>query len=467
MPPLLALLVCTAFVLWMLRFDRRLSPRVSRAAWLPTLWLFSVTTKPLAHWLASSTADAWGSPWDQCLHIALLVVGLVVLARRSFDWKIAFSNYPWLFLLLGLMLLSCLWADLTLVAFKRWVRQLVAIVMAFVILSESDPRQTVESILRRFAYVLLPLSIVLIKYFPNYGVEYHRWSGGRMWVGVSTQKNGLAIVCIIALLFLLWTVYRRWQQRDNPVNRYHAWGEGLILLTGLYMLVLPEGKVSATSIAAFVLGIGTILTLGWLHHRRIQLSRSLLTFSVLALVAVGIGLPLAGKGLGDELGTALGRDATLTGRADTWAELVPLAMKHPVLGCGFDSYWTPDTRELHQMSNAHNAYLEIFMELGAFGLLFFSLFWLSLARVAWHASIGNADWGALAISYLLVALLHGTAESSINAFTSQIGALLPLLLVSCTRLVCHAVTPACDDQLHSFPSPCSTDAAVFGAGSSS
>ncbi|OQB94266.1 MAG: hypothetical protein BWX84_00275 [Verrucomicrobia bacterium ADurb.Bin118] len=465
MPPLLALLLCTAFVGWMLRFDRRLSPLVSPVAWLPTLWLFSVTTKPLVHWLGASSGDAWSSPWDQRFQISLLVWGLIVLVRRSFDWPAAIRNQPWPFLLLGFMLISCFWADLTFVTFKRWGRQFVAIVMALVVLSENNPRQTVESLLRRFAYILLPFSIVLIKYFPHYGIEFHRWSGGRMWVGVATQKNGLGIVCFIALLFLLWTVFRRWQRRDQSVNRLHAGGEGVILFIGLYMLFLPEGKNSATSIAAFLLGIGTILVLGWLRYRRTQLRRPLLTFSVLALIGVGIGLPLSGKGLGDKLGGAMGRDATLTGRADTWAEMVPQAMKRPVLGCGFESYWTPDTRELHRMSNAHNAYLEIFNELGGLGLLLFALFWLSVAQAAWQASMEDADWGALAISYLLIILLHGVSESSINAFTSQLGSILLLLLVSCTGLVRRAASLASDDQVLPFPSQRPAPAPAFNGGS--
>lgn len=466
MPPVLALLLCTVFVCWLLRFDRQLSRSVSPAAWLPTLWLFSMTTKPLVHWLASSTGDEWGSPWDQRFQIALLILGVGVLLRRTFDVAAAIRDHPWLLVLLGYMLVSCLWADQRFVVFKRWIRQFVAIVMAWVVLSESNPRQTVESILRRFAYTLLPFSIVLIKYFPQYGIEFHRWSGERMWVGVSTQKNGLGIVCIIALLFLLCTGFRRWQQRDQPTNRYHVWGESSVALLGLYLLFLPEGKTSATSIAAFLLGVGTLVGLGWLHRHRTPLPRHLLTFSVLVLIAIGIGLPLVGEGLGAGLSAALGRDETLTGRTDTWAEVVSLALKHPVLGCGFGGYWTPDTRELHRMSHAHNAYLEIFNELGAMGFLLFTLFWLSVSRAAGQTITWNADWGTLCLGYLLMVLLHGVAESSINAFTSQLGGLLPLLLMSCTPGSFTAAPTAANGRFDPLQHPALVPEAAFSGGRS-
>ncbi|MCK7480580.1 MAG: hypothetical protein M0C28_27650 [Candidatus Moduliflexus flocculans] len=34
------------------------------------------------------------------------------------------------------------------------------------------PRRAVESVLRRTTFILIPFSIVLIKYFPDYGVDY-------------------------------------------------------------------------------------------------------------------------------------------------------------------------------------------------------------------------------------------------------------------------------------------------------
>lgn len=333
------------------------------------------------------------------------------------------------------MLVSVFWSDFPFTGAKRWVRQVVAVVMAFVVFSENNPRQAVECILRRSAYLLIPFSILLIKYFPYYGVEFHHWSGDRMWIGVSQQKNGLARVCIITVLFLIWDIIRRWQGRAAPLSRYHAWAERMVLLLGLYMLLLPDGKASATSVAAFAGALGTLWGLRWLRRHQLQLSSHLLTFIVLSLIVLGVSLPFGGSSLGSGVIGAMGRDATLTGRADTWAELVPIAMEHPILGCGFDSYWTPITRDLHKMSHAHNSYLEVFNELGALGLVVFALFMLSVARIAHHAITLDYEWGKLCIAYLLMALLHGMAESSINSFTCHLLGTLLLLVVSCSSLI--------------------------------
>jgi exopolysaccharide production protein ExoQ len=434
MPPQLALILCTGFVLYLLRYDRKLSPDVSQAVLLPNLWLFSIATKPFGVWFPSASGDEYGSTWDQYFLISLLVLGLGVLARRQFNWSDAIRKHSWLFLLIGYMLASTFWSDLEFTGIKRLIRQFVAVVMAFVVLSEKNPRQTVECLLRRSAYVLIPFSMLLIKYYPYYGVEFHQWSGDRMWIGVSQQKNGLARVCIIALLFLGWDLFRRWKGRMLSESRNHTRAEVAVLMLGLYLFLLPDGKASATSTAAFALALATLWGLSWLRRHHIPVSFHALTLIVLSLIVIGISLPVGGNRIGGGISEAMGRDASLTGRADTWAEIVPIAMSHPILGCGFDSYWTPITRELHKMSNSHNSYLDLFNELGALGLVAFSLYTLSIARTAHMALALDRAWGELCIAYLLMALVHGMAESSITSFTGHLLGTLLLLQVSCSSI---------------------------------
>jgi O-antigen ligase len=298
--------------------------------------------------------------------------------------------------------------------------------MAFVVLSECNPRQAVETILRRTAYILIPFSVLLIKYFPHLGVEFGRWNGARMWVGVSSQKNGLAVVCSVAILFLVWTFVRRWQQERNLLaGGRPAYADLIVLLVALYLLLFPEGKASATSISALGVGVAVLLSLFFRPRLAAPLPKGALVSCVITLIGMGIALPLTGGSFASGFTAALGRDSTLTGRTETWAEIVPLAMSHPILGCGFDSYWTPMTRELHRMSHAHSAYLEMFNELGSLGLLFFTCFAVSFALQSTSSS--GFGWKSLCISFLVMALVRGFTESGINSFTSQLGGILVLM----------------------------------------
>src|SRR5438552_17975050 len=113
MPPILALLLCTVFVVWILRYDRKQHDNVSKVLWLPTIWMFSVATKPLGVWLRMGGSDAEsGSPIDRVFQSILLLVGLLVLAQRGLNWLKAFEGKSWVILLVGYMLVSILWSEI-------------------------------------------------------------------------------------------------------------------------------------------------------------------------------------------------------------------------------------------------------------------------------------------------------------------------------------------------------------------
>jgi len=171
-----------------------------------------IGSKPLGAWLQqpSESLEA-GSPLDRLFLIILMSAALIVLFKRGFDWAGTIRENAWLVLLIMFMLISVVWSDIPGISFKRWIKEFQAVLIAFVVLSEPSARRAMESILRRTTYVLIPFSLLLIKYFPIYGVEYGRWSGSRYWIGVTLQKNGLARLCIISAVFLIWSLLRRWK----------------------------------------------------------------------------------------------------------------------------------------------------------------------------------------------------------------------------------------------------------------
>ena len=159
-----------------------------------------------------------GSVLDRTVLSILLCLGLLIIIKRNFNWGSPFKQNPWVILLIGFMLISVSWSDMPFVSFKRWVRSFIPIVMALVLATEAEPRQALQSLFRRMIYIHTPFSLMLIKYYPHYGVEYGRWSGALMWIGVATQKNGLALLCLFAHFYLVWTYIRRRQGGDTTVD---------------------------------------------------------------------------------------------------------------------------------------------------------------------------------------------------------------------------------------------------------
>lgn len=425
-----AFLLCTAFVLFLLGLEKRASRGVSLAVWIPTIWMMIGASRPLVTWFTSTQQlgqvtyanNESGSSLDRWTLIGLAAIGIVLLARRRFDWLGAMRRHVWLLVLLTYMFLSTLWSDITLVALVRWAREWIAIVMALLLMSEVNPREALASLFRRSAYILIPFSLVLIKYYPALGRRYGRYSGTEMWTGVTGQKNELGRLCMISVLFLLMALYRRWGGRPLLGGRYQAWADVSIVLLGLYLLI---GSRSATSLATLIVGVATFLALRWFQKLRFSVPQAGLLALVLFLLGYGVSVPFMG-GSNVAFTSVLGRDESLTGRTEIWADVMPARSQQPLLGYGFGSFWTDARRQLYEIPTAHNGYLDILLELGEVGLAFYTAWLLSCARKLHRAIAQDYDWASFAICMLLVALVYNATESALNSLSDYMTAVVVL-----------------------------------------
>src|SRR5260370_449399 len=113
MPPPIALLICSAFVQFLLRQEARASQDVSKATWIPTLWILMIASRSLGAWFGITASNDSGNSYDPIALLSLSVMGIVVIARRRFDWAGICRQHGWLVALLAYMFLSTLWSDIT------------------------------------------------------------------------------------------------------------------------------------------------------------------------------------------------------------------------------------------------------------------------------------------------------------------------------------------------------------------
>lgn len=436
MSPPLALLLCTAFVLFLLRLERRASRGVSPWLWIPTLWMLMIASRPLGVWFGVTGDNESGSALDRWVLTCLTVAAVVVLVHRRFDSAGALRRHKWLLALLAYIFASTLWSGITLIALRRWGHDVIIIPMALFIMSEANPRQALASLLRRSAYVLIPFSVVLIKYYPAMGRQYGHWSGIEMWTGVTVQKNELGRLCMISVFFLLWALYQRWRERPPAGVRYQGWADVFVVLIALYLL---KGADSSTSLVTLVVGAATFLGLRLFRKLKIMVPQvgllALLTF----FAGFGVSAPFLGGSNVATFSALVGRNSTLTGRTEVWATLLPAMKQKPLLGYGFGSFWTDARRELYQIPSAHNGYLDILLELGEVGLAFYAVWLLSCARQLHRALEQDYDWASLAICFLLMTLLYNTTESALNSLSEHMTAVVVLasLVVSCKPILAN------------------------------
>jgi len=414
-PPILALFLTIGFIVYSFRRDNRESPNTSSALWLPFLWVTISGSRFVSEWLAiiglsggGSTIEE-GSPIDAIFFFAIIFLGVRVLLRRNVSLQSFVQQNRWVAIYLGYCLLSVIWSEYPLVAFKRWIKIFGQPVMVLVILTEPNPIESLRKVFKRAIFILIPLSVTFIKYFPEFSRGYDSWSGFATNTGVTTNKNTLGVFCMVSGLVFFWDALQIIQDKRGK----DRWKD-LIFVTIYFCLIIWTLSMaqSATSLATMVLGMAIILLLGrpWVNPRKIG-TYLLIIVPVLLVLHFGVGFT-------DFIYELLGRNTTLTGRTEIWEKLLS-THENPILGYGFESFWLGDRRWglarsmgfIFELNSAHNGYLETYMNLGVVGLILTCAMILSAFRKCQRDLLVNFNFARFRIAYLIAFLIYNWTEA--------------------------------------------------------
>ena len=429
MPPVLALSLCTAFVLYLLWLDQQESPDVSPVSWIPTLWMIYTASKPLGVWFRTATTDIEsGKP-----------TGSDIPDPNSMSWvarpglekfQTAGSRSRKQVVDAVALLYAC---EYCLVRHPLRINEAMD--------SRADCRRYGRchrdgngsapggpEHLEEIGLYSDPLFVASDEVVSVLGVQSRRGGAGAIsWVGVTTQKNGLGRLCLIASFFLIWSLVSRWRKKDVSFFTVHSLVDVTVLLLSFLLLIGPEGAYSASAIVALGVGLAVFTGLVWMERAAdVPLQAVTMAFGLVLIIIFGtVTVFVSGETVGG-FTSNLGRDTTLTGRTDVWGTLVPVVFRH-LPGSGFGGFWTYRTREVYQISEGHSGYLDVLLDLGFVGLLLVSMFLLTSCVRAGKQLEKDFDWAILWIGYLIMAAVHNIAESSFDTLTSQLTAVLVFL----------------------------------------
>lgn len=339
----------------------------------------------------------------------MIVLGLIVLTRRRALRTTLRPCWP-ILLFLAYCLLSLVWSDFPDIAFKRLVREAGNLVIILLVWTESQPLEALKRILTRAAYILIPLSILFCRYFP-FGRSYGTWTGELTYTGVSQDKNGLAQLCLICGLAAIWQLLTLRGNSLQTGRTRHLLANGAILVMVAYLLALAD---SVTSRSCMALAIVILLAAQW---RIIRKSSVLVHILVVILIVVPVAITIFGASP-DAL-QAMGRNSTLTDRTLIWTWVIKLVPNNWV-GAGYGSFWLGHRLDLMVRNvthtwvpyQAHNGYLDIFANLGWFGVGLLGLVigygYLRIVGL-WrrHHPAGN-----LMLAYFIVGMVSNLTEAS-------------------------------------------------------
>jgi O-antigen ligase len=422
--PQIALLLTIIFIIFILYIEREQNKHISKALWIPSLWLLYTGSKGLGYYLNLKTTIEAGSPPDRYFLIFLGIIAIIILLRRNLPLIEIIKRNQLFTIIILYMLISISWSQWPVISLKRWGREVIAFLMAGLLVSEQFPIKAFVSILRRIIYISLPFSILLIKYYPLYGREYNRWTGELMWIGVASQKNGLAMLCSLSAVFLIWSIWQNISIWPSVKSKLIILIDIFMLLLAIYLMMGPRRTFtySSTSFLSLLTGLITIILLKFSIHKAIDIKKKLLSIAIIIII-LGTLMPFIGKIPLKTLPQILGRDSTLTGRTQIWTSLIRYAKRNIFLGYGFGGFWTTALRETIA-ANAHSGYLDTILELGVTGLFIFSFFLISIINKA--TKLIENEWSIFLffVSIVFMYLVHNISETLMGNFISLPSAMI-------------------------------------------
>ena len=403
-----------AWIAGLFFLDRDAKEVASKALWIPVAWLMIIGSRPVSAWFQSGPTAATvaqyadGSPLDATVYGVLIAAGMVVLCFRSTQLKRFLRvNLP-LILFFSYCALSVVWSDYSFVAMKRWLKSVGDMAMVLIVLTDPNPLAATKRLFSRVAFVLVPLSILFIKYYPDLGRSYDRWTWTPMYGGVTEFKNELGMICLVLGLSSVWSLIEAYENRRMSYRIRHLAAHGSVVAAAMWLFFTAD---SMTSLSCFLMAsVVMIMTVPrWVAKRAGIVHVLVGGMVVLSLCALFFD---SGGGMVE----SLGRNSSLTGRTGIWKAVLSIHI-NPLLGAGFESFWLGDRLEqvwnasVKGIQEAHNGYLEVYLNLGWLGIAFLAGLIVTGYRCALTAFRRDPHAGRLRLAFFTAAIIYSLTEA--------------------------------------------------------
>jgi O-antigen ligase len=439
MPADVVVLLWFVLLLALFAFDPAHEPKVSWALWLPLTWMFFLGSRQPSQWLSGNVSTggaivaqalAEGNPLNRTCELVLVLLGIAVLVSRSFHWGDFFGRNRVLTAYILFALASVFWSDFPFAAFKKWFRDLGNYLMVLVVLTDRRPLQAVSTLLRRLGYLLIPLSVVLIRYFPAISRQYESWTGSVSYSGATTSKNMLGVLCLVCGIYYFWDTVVRWPNRENRRQKRVILVNASLICMIMWLLHTCN---SATSRTCLIIAGAVILAA---HNRAVKRSpRKLLVAIPLAFLTYVF--LFFGLGLSGQFASAVGR-TSLSGREEIW-RIVLSQQTNPLLGAGYESFWLGPRLERMwaagqgTINEAHNGFLEAYLNLGYIGLFLLLLFIAAVYRSICQKFRPFSSIASLSLAIWTAFVIHNTTEVDFRSGLPWLAFLLVAVAASGVR----------------------------------
>jgi O-antigen ligase len=239
------------------------------------------------------------------------------------------------------------------------------------------------------------------------------FEGGRIQ-GIVGNANILGMLALLAVIVFALRLAAR---KGSPV-----WGWAWLVAALATLALTRSSTVIVAGVAVMLVATFLAVVQRTSGRARLAVFASGVTLAIaLAVVAFLARGPLLGL---------LGKSSDLTNRLDIWRTVGELALQRPAAGWGWVGYWNPWVEPFDDLIvikgvtylQAHNAWLDVFFQLGVIGVVLFALLVLGalvrswgmaaeLTRIRYAQADLQRPENAIPLLLLVALLVQSLAES--------------------------------------------------------
>jgi exopolysaccharide production protein ExoQ len=412
MSQLIATVLFVVLIIGLFVLSRDKKMRTSKALWIPLIYLLIIGSRPVSSWLGDTASkDAlygdgiYSSPIDGDINFGLMALAVIVLfTRRDKVWPLLQRSIPML-LFYSYAALSMLWSDFPMSTLKHWSKAVEDVMMVLLIATDRDPKGAMKRLLTSAGFILIPLSLLFAKYYPDLGRSFNKdWE--TIYNGVTETKNMLGLSCLIFGLTSVWCLLAAYKERKGASRNRHLLAYGIMLATIVVLLGMSH---SATASVCLMLSGGVMIVVS-------RGSRGATVSTVHLAAAAALCVALVPLFIAPSLVQSLGRDATFSGRTTIW-HILPTFVRNPWLGAGYETFLMgPRLVQLKAIidktfQEAHNGYLEVWLNLGWIGVFFFAVLLVTGYGRVVAAFRRDPTVGNLRLAFFVAVVIEGMTEA--------------------------------------------------------
>jgi exopolysaccharide production protein ExoQ len=288
---------------------------------------------------------------------ALLLVGNV---QKIFN---LFRKDTPLFVLLLIAVASTLWSTNPLHTLDILKGLILATIIGLYVSSFYSVKQQINIVIWQSILGLI-LSLLVVLYFPHAGIKMDG-----MWNGIYGHKQNLGRVMAFGAGTFFCVFLQQKSRRTLAIIGY---------ISCFILLIFSQSKTALLIVLSYPIIFGFYKIIIRYYKLRIIFLMLFVLFCFGSCLLFYFNSDYI-------LVDLLGKDAELNGRTPLWKLSIEKGLEHFWLGYGYDAFWTSDEAynildnvwagvrltTLNIVFHAHNGYIDLFLQLGAIGLVAF------------------------------------------------------------------------------------------------